>query len=240
MTRETISLMFLDEHPEECEGVVARIRSQAGYRVEVASAEIEEAVQRVQKAKPDVVLLNLQPGNGRLALAGALHGAVPKTRVIIMGVEPLDRDIPALVRARVSGFIMADVSFELLLDTVNSVVRGLMVLPPELARPLFLHFNPHGARKRPKRPLDLRRLTGREREVAALIIRGISNREIGVQLRITLNTVKTHVHSVLSKLAMKDRLEVASFFHEAQALVNQGLPHSTLSAPLDLAPIPLV
>lgn len=232
--------MFLDEHPENCEGVVALIRAQQGYRVIVASAMLEAAIQAVQDAKPDVVLLNLESGGPRLALAGALHGAVPKSRVIIMSVTPADEDIPALVQARVSGFVMADATFDRFLYTVHSVVRGTQVLPPALAAALFRHLNPHGDRRRPKRSLDLRRLTGREREVAALIVRGISNREIAIQLRITLHTVKSHVHRVLAKLAMKSRLEVASFFHDSVVSPGDERPAMALSTPLDLAPISLV
>src|ERR1700741_561189 len=117
MIREPISLMFLDEKPGSCEGVVALIRAQPGYQVVIASAEIEEAVQEVKRVRPDIVLLNLQPGNSRLALAGALHGAVPATRVIILGVEPGDEDVAALIRARVSGFVMAAATFERFLRT---------------------------------------------------------------------------------------------------------------------------
>jgi DNA-binding NarL/FixJ family response regulator len=240
MTRQAISLIFLDEHPEDCESVVALIRAQPGYQVLIASAELELALQRVQQARPDIALLNLQPGNGRLALAGALHGAVPDTRVIIMGVKPADEDIAALVRAQVSGFIMDGAPLEQFLGTVHSVVQGIQVLPPALTRPLFLHLNPHGVRKRPKRPLDLRRLTGREREVAELIVRGIGNRDIATQLRITLHTVRNHVHRVLMKLAVKNRLEVASFFQDPVALESAREPPTGLTLPLDVIPIPFI
>jgi DNA-binding NarL/FixJ family response regulator len=228
--------MLLDHHPSDQEGVVSLIRAQPGFRIMSASAELEEAVRGVQEAKPDIVLLNLRPGNGCLALAGALHGAVPVSRVIIMGVEPEDGNIPDLVRAQVSGFIMADASFEQVLHAIHSVARGVQILPPALTRPLFRFLNPHGDRKRPRRALDMRRLTGRERQVAALIVRGESNRQISVQLRITLQAAKVHVHRILSKLGMSSRVEVASFLQESHWLAGADL----LSPPLGLAPIPLL
>jgi DNA-binding NarL/FixJ family response regulator len=236
---DSILLMLLDQHPSNKEGMVSLIRAQPGYRIVAASAKIEEAVRGVQEAQPDVVLLNLRPGNGCLALAGALHGAVPVSRVIIIGVEPDDEFIPDLVRARVSAFVMAEASFEQLLHTIYAVALGIQVLPPALTRSLFRYLNPHGFRQPPRHALDVRRLTGREQQVAALIVRGVSNRQISVQLRITLHTAKVHVHRILSKLGMSSRLEVATFFQEAQSLAAAGLPGTALSPPLDLVPIPV-
>lgn len=227
--RGSILLMLLDEHPPDAAGVVAQIRAQPGYRIVAASAQLAEAVHAVQETQPDIVLLNFRPGGACLTLAGALHGAVASARVIVIGVETEDENIPDLVRARVSGFVMADASFEQLLHAIHTVVQGVRVLPPALTRSLFRYLNPHGVRPRPQRLLDVRRLTGRERQVAALLVRGVSNRQISVQLRITLQTVKVHVHKILSKLAMKSRVEVASFFQEAQTLAAPSLALATVS-----------
>ena len=235
-----ISLMLLDEHPLAVAGVVAIIRAQPGFRILAASAEVEEAVLRVQKVRPEIVLLNLREGDCCLALAGAVHGAVPDTRVIVMGVEPRHEDVQSLVRARVSGFIMADESFDQLLRTIHLVAQGVQVLPQALTGPLFRQLNPHGARKRPRLALDFGRLTGREREVAALIVRGVTNRQIADRLSIALHTVKSHVHRVLSKLAIRNRIEMAGFYLDMQALTAGVLPLPGLSGPSGLAPVPLV
>ena len=235
--KSRISLMLLDEHPLAVAGVVALIRTQPGFEILATSADVEEAVLRIQRVGPDIVLLNLREGNACLALAGAVHGAAPETRVIVMGLEPRHQDVASLVRARVSGFLMVDASFEQVLDTIHAVARGIQVLPPGLIRPLFRQLNPHG--KQPRRALDFRRLTGREREVAALVVRGISNRQIGIQLQIALHTVKSHVHRVLSKLAIRNRMEMASFFQEGQPPVLDGVPVPALSGPLGLDLIPL-
>lgn len=228
--KESILLMLLDEHPPGEAGVVALIRAQPGYRIVASSAELGEAVHAVQEIHPDIVLLNFRPGSACLTLAGALHGEVPSSRVMVIGVESEDQNIPDLVRARVSGFVMADASYEQLLHAIHNVAQGVQVLPPALTRSLFRYLNPHGG-PRPQRPLDLRRLTGRERQVAALLVRGVSNRQISVKLRITLQTVKVHVHKILVKLAMKSRVEVASFLQEAETLAAAGLDLSIDSPP---------
>ena len=223
-----ISMVLLDDNPLAAEGMVARIRAQPGFHVLAASAEIEVALQKVRATKPHLVLLNLrQEGDDSLTLAGALHGEAPASRVIIMGLEPNQADVGGFVRAGVSGFIMAGASFERFLSTIQAVAQGMKVLPFELTRSLFGQLNRHGARARAKRVLGIKQLTTREREVADLIVQGLSNKEIAARLQIALHTVKSHVHKVLSKLAVNSRLEVAAFSQNETAARDDLAPASS-------------
>ena len=164
---QPISLVLIDDNRSSREGVVAIIREQPGFHVLAASTDIEGALRAVRETRPDVVLLDLgQEDVDRVTLAGALHGDVPESRVIIMGLEPAPVDVASLVRAGVSGFIMAGASFDRFLRTIHSVARGIQVLPPELTRPLFRQLKWHGVRERPKRTLGVKRRADRERRVA--------------------------------------------------------------------------
>lgn len=216
--RKRITMVLVDDTPTARKGVLALIRTQPGFRVLAASAEIDEALRRVRDTTPDIVLLNLpQKGDDSLTLAGALHGEATASRVIIMGLEARQPDVAGFVRAGVSGFIMAGASFDTFLSTIHSVDQGIRVLPRELTRSLFGQLVLHGVRGRPKRRLELEGLTHREGEVADLIVLGLSNKQIAARLAIALHTVKSHVHKVLSKLAVNSRLEVAAFAHNGAA-----------------------
>ncbi len=209
-----LSIVFVDDHPLAPSAIVAQIRAQPGFRVLAASAEIEAALRQVRETRPDLVLLNLtQESDDSLTLAGALHGDSPESRVILMGLKPLHRDVAGFVRAGVSGFIMMGASFPEYLRTIRSVAAGVQVLPKELTRVLFGQLNRHGARHGLKRALEIKRLSTREREVADLIVEGSSNKEIAARLEIAVHTVKNHVHNVLAKLALNSRLEVAAYSH---------------------------
>ena len=206
-----ISMILIDDASSSRTGAVARIRAQPGFRVLAVLAETEAALQQVRETKPDIVLLNLrQEDDDSLTLAGALHGEAPESRVIIMGVVPPRQDVASFIRAGVSGFIMAGASFDEFLRAIHSVARGMQVLPLELTRPLFAQLKRYSVRGCPKKQLDVKRLTTREREVADLIVRGCNNQEIAIRLQIALNTVTGHVRKVLSKLAVNNRLEVAA------------------------------
>jgi len=231
-------MVLIDENPSTRKGVLAHIRAEPGFRVLAASAEIEVALQKVQQARPDLVLLNLLRKNGdALTLAGALHGEAPESRVVIMGLKSLHEDVAGFVRAGVSGFVMADTSFDRFLSTIHSVAGGIRVLPLELTHSLFGQLHGHGVRTSPKRPLQLGRLTNRERAVTDLIVRGLGNREIAARLSIALHTVKSHVHKVLSKLAVNSRLEVAAFSQDELPAVPEL---SRGSSSFELARVSLV
>lgn len=223
-----LAIVLVDENPSARTGVVSRICALPGFHVLAASAEVEEALRQVRAAKPDLVLLNLQQeGDDSLALAGALHGEAPSSRVILMGLEPQQADVASYLRAGVSGFIMQDASFDTYLDTIHAVADGIQVLPPELTRTLFVQLKQHGVRDRPKRMLNVARLTDREREVADLIVQGCSNKEIAAALDIALHTVKSHVHKVLSKLSVNSRLEVAAYSHRQGGSETGSVPAAT-------------
>jgi DNA-binding NarL/FixJ family response regulator len=214
--RRRISLVLFDDAGASVNGVVNLIRAEPGFHVIAVAAKVEVALAKIQETKPNIVLLNLRAeGDDCLTLAGALHGQTPASRVILMGVEPLEADLAGFVRAGVSGFIMADASFAEFLVTVHSVAGGVQVLPTALTRSLFGQLSGWGRQGPPKRRLDIRRLTSRERAVTDLIVRGASNKEIAAHLQIALNTVKSHVRKVLSKLSVNSRLEVAAFSRPA-------------------------
>lgn len=154
--------VLIDDHSSVRQGVVNLIRALPGFRVLDASAEIKQALHTVGKKRPALVLVNLRrEGDDSLTLACALHGKAPESRVIMMGSKPLQEDVMGLVRARVSGFIMADASFYQFLSTIHLVAQGIQVLPLQLAHTLFGQLNEFCVPRPPRRVLGIKRLTSR-------------------------------------------------------------------------------
>lgn len=210
MPRRT-SIVLVDDSAMPHSELVTRIRDQPGFHILAALADVETAMEQICATRPDIVLLNLrQRGHETQTLAGALHGKVPGSRVIVMGMEVPQLDIARYLRAGVSGFIMTGASFDTLLDTIHAVALGQPVLPEALTGSLFRQIKKHGVLGRPRRPPGMARLTARERQVADLVAEGLTNRAIGLRLEIAMHTVKSHVHRVLGKLSVNSRLELAS------------------------------
>jgi DNA-binding NarL/FixJ family response regulator len=213
----TISLVLIDDNRLLREGLAALIHSQPGFKVLAASADVNEALQKVREAKPDVVLLDFGlEDHDSLSLTATVHAEVPTARVIVMGLLPLQEDVADYVRVGASGFIMKDASFEDFFATIRTVAAGGEVLPRALTNSLFSQIARNAASGSKAKVLEAVRLTNREREVIGLLGEGLSNKEISTRMNIAVHTVKSHVHNVLEKLALHSRLEVAAFSHSAK------------------------
>ena len=209
-----ISLVLIDDNRLLREGLAALIHKQPGFKVLAASADVNEALEKVRVAKPDVVLLDFGlEDHDSLSLTATVHAEVPEARVIVMGLLPLQEDVANYVRAGASGFIMKDASFEDFFATIRAVAAGAEVLPQALTNSLFSQIARNAAGGSKAKVLESVRMTKREREVIDLLGEGLSNKEIATRLQIAVHTVKSHVHNLLEKLALHSRLEVAAFTH---------------------------
>ncbi len=209
-----ISLVLIDDNRLLREGLAAMIHTQPGFRVLAASADVDEALQKVRETRPDVVLLDFGlEDHDSLSLTATVHGEVPTARVVVMGLLPIQEDVANYVRAGASGFIMKDASFEDFFSTIRAVAAGAEVLPPALTTSLFSQIARNVSSSNKAKVLESVRLTARERQVIDLLGEGMSNKEIAIRLHVAVHTVKSHVHNVLEKLALHSRLEVAAFTH---------------------------
>ena len=213
-TGAPISIVLIDDNRLLREGIASLIHTQPGFKVLVASADVNEALARVREAKPDVVLLDFGlVDHDSLRLTATVHKEVPAARVIVMGLLPIQEDVAAYVRSGASGFIMKDASFDEFFATIRAVAAGKEVLPPALTTSLFSQIALNAAKGSKAQVLESVRLTEREHQVIDLLGEGLSNKEIAKRMHIAVHTVKSHVHNVLEKLALHSRLEVAAFTH---------------------------
>jgi len=215
-----ISLILIDDNRLLREGLAAMIRTQPGFKVLALSADVDEALARAREARPDVILLDFGlVDHDSVSLTATVHDEVPGARVIIMGLMPLQEDVATYVHAGASGFIMKDASSEDFFATIRAVAGGAEVLPQALTNSLFTQIARNavgGSKARAQaRAQEAVLLTKREREVMDLLSEGLSNKEIATRLHIAVHTVKSHVHNILEKLALRSRLEVAAFSHAA-------------------------
>ena len=212
--KTSIALVLIEDNRLLREGLAAMIHTQPGFTVLAPAADVDEALQQVRNAKPDIVLLDFGlEDHDSLSLTATVHTEVPKARVIVMGLLPLQEDVADYVRAGASGFIMKDASFEDFFETIRAVAGGAEVLPQALTNSLFSQIARNAPKVSKGRLMESVRLTNREREVIDLLGEGLSNKEIASRLHIAVHTVKSHVHNVLEKLALRSRLEVAAFSH---------------------------
>jgi DNA-binding NarL/FixJ family response regulator len=173
---------------------------------------LREAATAAAEARPDVALAAWDGGEVEaiVALAESLGGA--GTALILVGDAPPPSDLTAVLRAGARGVLLSEVTSDELGATIRAVARGLLVLPPVLARGLVARAAAGGATLEDRGP-DAgpeQPLTEREREVLQLLALGLPNKTIARRLSVSEHTVKFHVGSLLAKLAAGSRTEAVT------------------------------
>jgi DNA-binding NarL/FixJ family response regulator len=189
-----------------------------------------EAVAAARELQPDVVLMDIRmPTMDGLQATRLILDQATYCRVLILTTFDLDRYVYDALAAGASGFLLKDVTPAHLAASVRLVNTGDALLAPSITRRLVERFahgtrseRDHGhARRPPAIHRDLARLTPRERQILALVGRGLSNTEIVRELTISEATVKTHVTRIFAKLALRDRAQAVVLAYET-GLVAPG------------------
>jgi DNA-binding NarL/FixJ family response regulator len=181
------------------------------------AADGRQAVQIAARLRPDVVVMDVRmpvmDGIEATRQITAGQGAgVP--RVLILTTFDLDEYVFEALRAGASGFALKSRPLEELLTAIRTVAVGEALLAPSVTRRLIAHFA-HRASAPPRTPPGLAELTDREREVLALVARGLTNAELAGTLQVSLPTVKTHVSRILTKLGARDRTQLVILAYES-------------------------
>ena len=193
------------------EGLAAELRTQSGISLVGLAADLDSTVHAVRMEQPDVVLLDASTPR-TVDLVCAVKDTHPSVRVIAFAVDESERDIERCAEAGVTGFVTRDVTVDGLVSAIRAAVRGELTCSPRMAAMLFQRVTALtnvAQTVRSARSL-LASLTKREREIAAYLASGSSNKEIGHELHIELTTVKNHVHNILQKLQVTSRSAAAA------------------------------
>jgi DNA-binding NarL/FixJ family response regulator len=209
-----ITVGLADDEPLFAAGLAMILDAQPDVRVLWQAVDGADAIRRHRCAQPDVLLLDVQmPGIDGIAVTRQLVADGSPTRIVILTTFDADEYVLTAIEAGAAGFLLKNTPPDRLVEAIRTVHRGDAVLSPGPTRRLFASYRARPAATARSRAVEDQAtdLTEREREVLALIARGLTNSEICEHLWLSMPTVKTHVGNLLAKTGSRDRVQLVLY-----------------------------
>ncbi|WP_040804785.1 response regulator [Nocardia concava] len=214
----TLRVLVVDDQDLFRGGFALILSAESDITVVGEAADGLEAVALAEALAPDVVVMDIRMPRLDGVEATSRICARTDAKVLVLTMFDVDEYVYAALRAGASGFLLKDARREELVAAVRVVAAGDALLAPAVTRRVIAQLAGHG-NPRPELANRLSELTDRERDTLRELARGQSNAEIARALTVTEHTVKTHVSAVLSKLALRDRVQAVVFAYEAGLVV---------------------
>lgn len=199
------SVFLVDDHALFLTGVRAELEND--FDVVGVAGDVDGAIDSIRSVSPDVVLVDVHmPGGGGVAVVHNIAETNPNIRFLALSVSDAPEDVIAMIRAGCRGYVTKSIAPEELADAIRRVDSGDAVFSPSLAGFVLEAFS---AAMPIEEDPELDQLTPREQEVLRQIARGYQYKQVATRLSISTKTVETHVSSVLRKLQLSNRHELA-------------------------------
>jgi DNA-binding NarL/FixJ family response regulator len=218
-----VGVLIVDDDPLVRAGLVMLLGGAPDVRVVAEAGDGTQVLALVDRYAPDVVLMDIRmPAMDGLAATEALRARRNAPEVIVLTTFDADEHVLRALRAGAAGFVLKDTPPDEIVAAIRRVAEGQPVLSPAVTRRLIARVaGSDQDRRRSHARERLALLNDREREVAVAVGQGRSNAEIGAALYLSVPTVKTHVSSILTKLGLNNRVQVALLVHDAGLVDDQ-------------------
>ena len=201
----SIKVYLVDDHRLFLAGVKAELAEE--FRIVGSAYAVDAAIEEIRGLNPEVVLVDVHmPDGGGIAVVEGVLETNPDVKFLALSVSDQAEDVIAMIRAGARGYVTKTIEASELSDAIRRVNAGDAVFSPRLAGFVLDAFA--GAMPSEEDP-ELDQLTAREKDVLRLIARGFAYKQVARKLNISIKTVETHVSSVLRKLQLSNRHELA-------------------------------
>ena len=213
-----VRVLVADDHDLVRTGLVMILNAQPNIQVVAEARTGTEAVTLARRLRPDVCLLDIRmPGLDGIEATRQLAGpdVTDPLAVVVITTFDFDEYVHAALRAGARGFLLKDADTALLVQAVHAAARGDALIAPSVTVRLLQAFARAGARTAAQ-PLEP--LSPREEEVLRTVARGLTNAEIAQDMHLSLSTVKAHIASLMIKLGVRNRVEIAAWAYESDRM----------------------
>ncbi len=199
-----IRVVIADDHPLIREGLRRILEFEEGIRVVTEVGDGQGAINVARNTQFDILLMDLNmPGVNGLEACRVIRRERPEIGILILTVDDSDEKIFQILQLGVAGYLLKDVVPKTLVDSIRKVYSGEPILAPAVTGKLL------GQLVSGNQPKDNFGLSNREMEILSYVVKGASNRGIGISLFISEKTVKNHLSNIFRKLEVEDRTQAA-------------------------------
>ncbi len=208
---QPIRILVVDDQALFREGLTSLLASQPDMQVVGEACDGLEAIEKAERAQPDLILMDIRmPRLDGLEALRRIKTLLPPVRIVILTISDLEQELYEAIRLGAAGYLLKNLKARRLFEEIRGVMRDEVALSPYLADRILKEFSRQHQAEAATRGLEVG-LTDREREVLSCVVAGQSNKEIGAKLYITEATVKRHLHNILEKLHMDNRVQAAAY-----------------------------
>jgi Response regulator containing a CheY-like receiver domain and an HTH DNA-binding domain len=231
---EAFRVLIVDDNKHARQGMREIVSEGGEFVVAGEAASGEQALELMERANPDIVLMDVQmPGMGGLEAAKAIKGAYPPVKIVMVTVSDDPAHLFEALKKGAQGFLLKNLNPSSWREYLRAIANDEAPLNPELALSILREFagrtrreaptetNQGQAQARVTEEDDYREpLTAREKEILQEVARGQTNREVAAVLELSEHTVKNHLKNILQKLHLDNRVQLTRYAYE------RGLVHS--------------
>ncbi|MGW0595065.1 response regulator [Streptosporangium sp. NPDC002607] len=211
-----IRVVLADDEAMIRAGVKSILATGAGIEVVAEAADGREAIELTRAHRPDIAMLDIRmPRLDGLSAAAELRATMPQVAVIMLTTFDEDEYVSRALDEGAAGFLLKAADPRELIIGVRAVADGAAYLSPRIARKVIAQLGGGRLSRAGTARRQVESLTAREREVLALVGRGMSNQDIGRELFLSEGTVKSHVSAILLRLGLSNRVQAAIIAYEA-------------------------
>ena len=213
-------ILLVDDHIMFRQGLASILKTQPNYRVVGEAGTAQEAIELARQLRPDIILMDFGlPGESGVDATRNILEEHPETIVVFLTVFDTDEFLFSAIRSGAKGYLLKSVSTVELLASLRAIERNEAAISRAMMTRILNEFSQLDSRTEPDET-KLSSLTLREVEIVKELALGATNREIAQQFSISESTIKNHIHSILAKLGLKNRSEVAWFAHRHGIINN--------------------
>ena len=217
---ERITVLLADDHALFRDGLVSLLSMQEEIEVAGIANDGQEALEKARELVPDLILMDIKmPRMNGLEATRLIKEEMPHIRIVMLTVSEDDHDLFEAIKNGAEGYLLKTINAQELVDLLKGVFRGEAPISRTMARKILHEFALRSQRPQPEF-IARDDLTRREVEVLQLVSEGSTDKEIAARLCISPRTVKNHMHNILDKLHLQNRVQAATYALR-QGLIQQ-------------------